>query len=152
MENEPILAEAERTIGQLPPAADPETTKRNQMELTKIIEKLKATFNQWLDTEMDKAEKAMESMTVEQQEGVVEFWRAVSQFLPELIKWIGRVFKKLLEELRSGRRLDREASKKFFQSIKDFFDSLDVESILERPASLQDQHPAKEESDKNKKT
>ena len=120
-ESEKAVAEAQKEMENLAPATDEATTKRNQEKLQKIFEKMKKEMNNTLDKQQAKVIKEMGTMTGEQQKDVISFWTQMGGVLKSVLDWMGRMFDKLVDMLQKGWKLVKETTKKFFQSVIDFF-------------------------------
>ncbi|KAG8173603.1 hypothetical protein JTE90_004243 [Oedothorax gibbosus] len=64
--------------------------------------------------------KKFRTLTPEQKKEVVKFWKAVEEFLDILLDWINKMFLKVLENIRQGSVIEKDALKKIFERVSEF--------------------------------
>jgi hypothetical protein len=94
-----------------------ETTKeameRNKEKVDKIFDSMVGKINK----QRENVKKELESLTPQQQEDVIDFWGTVQQFFMDLFQWVKDVFTHVIDKIRAGWRIVKDAVKGLFDSV-----------------------------------
>ena len=76
----------------------------------------------------ENAIREMENMTTEEQEELLTFWSGVGEFFKSIFNWVMKIFNKIVDLVKEGWRLAKDAMKKIFKPVvnfmKDIYNSL----------------------------
>ena len=100
---------------ELEEGADEETTQRNKQKIKDLFNKLETKLNQQKESVLE----SMDGLTAEQQEGILTFWTESYYFLTNVLKLMRYIFNKVIEWIKEGYRLIKQAVTDFFSTIYD---------------------------------
>jgi len=102
---------------ELEQSPDEAATQRNSAKIDKIFDGVQDTINKQRDT----VKEEMKSMTPEQQEEVITYWHNVQEFLSEVLDWLKEMFQIVLQKIREGYRIEKQALNNIFKTVLDAF-------------------------------
>ena len=97
--------------------ADSVGGKNIKVAVKKIFCEMKVGLNKALDKAMEESVAEMDQMTTEQQEQVVLFWDQMGDLIKNLLEWVDRIFDKIVDNVKEGHNIDRNATAKLFKSV-----------------------------------
>ncbi len=107
------------------PTPENETDKSKQYEKNK--KKLKSAFSKMQDG-MNELEKRfinhVQTLPKEQQEEMVTVWSAIVDYLIEIMNWLEAMSDKLVEDLKQGKKLNKNELNKLFQTAFENINSI----------------------------
>ena len=106
------------------PNAANDSLGRDPEENERIIRRVFAEFKATIKEYEDQVVNSLASHTEEEQDAIVEAFEQASQFLCDLMEWLGRVFDYAVERVRTGDTIDRDAVKPVFASIREQLNAL----------------------------
>lgn len=103
---------------------DPEptlvATEKNKKKIDTAFDSIIKQMNE----QRKEVKKEMENMTPKQQESIVIFWEGVSQFFNGVLIWIKDLFSTVIDAIRKGFELMKDAVKEFFDTVLALFKKL----------------------------
>jgi len=109
-----LKAEAELVLDTEPTK---EATERNKQKLKDVF----ASMRDKLDKQQEEVLKQFDGLTPQQQEDIITFWGAVNEFFHDVFEWLQNIFNYVLEKIRAGFRVVKDAVKGVFKTIFEFF-------------------------------
>ncbi len=94
-----------------------EATERNKQKLKEIFDSMRNK----LDKQQEEVLKQFDGLTPQQQEDLLTFWGAVHEFFIDIFQWLKDVFNFVMDKIRAGFRIVKDAVKGVFKTIFEFF-------------------------------
>lgn len=94
--------------------------RRNEARLNSIFDGMQDEVN----NARTEAIQSMRSLPPQQQDDVVTFWASAKNFFKNIMNWMRNMFRKILEKLRQGWRLIKQAVKDIFATIEGWFSDI----------------------------
>jgi len=101
---------------QLEEESSKQAAERNKQKLKNVFDSVKAKIDEKFDATMNE----MDSLTPAQQEEVITFWVSASDFFTEVFNWLREMFSKVLDKIKEGWRLSKEAVRDLFRTVLDW--------------------------------
>jgi len=110
----------ERVVADLEVNASDAATKRNKEK----INAYRAKAHKHVDDTYDTAIKSLDVMSPQQQEEVVTFWGKATEFLEEIFSWLEEMFLNVVEKIRQGFKLVKDAVSSIFKTVSGWLKSI----------------------------
>jgi hypothetical protein len=94
-----------------------EATERNKQKLKEMF----ASMRNKLDKQQEEVLKQFDGLTPQQQEDILTFWGAVNEFFNDIFDWLKNIFNYVMDKIRLGFRIVKDAVKGVFNTIFEFF-------------------------------
>ncbi|KAG8174768.1 hypothetical protein JTE90_008564 [Oedothorax gibbosus] len=94
-----------------------EATERNLRKIDAFFDKMEEKVRQ----QREVVKRELPTMTPYQQEQVLTFWKAVSEFIDDVFNWLKTLFKYVMDKIRQGFKIVKDAVKGLFSWIMECF-------------------------------
>lgn len=85
-----------------------------------MFDKMKAN----LDSQREDVLREMDRLPPSGQEDVITFWQGATNFLTDVLGWLQQTFQVVVEKLRQGLHLIKEAVLSLFETVKGWLDQI----------------------------
>lgn len=114
-----LVTKAEDAIG-LEYGSDATKTEKNKEKLKQYFKKMR----DHMDAQENELLVEMDTMSPEEQEQTLLFWKVATKFVTDVIDWVKKTFDYVFEKIKAGYKLVKEAVQGFFKSVLDLFKSV----------------------------
>ncbi|KAG8173605.1 hypothetical protein JTE90_004244 [Oedothorax gibbosus] len=101
-------------------SAEADSCLEDEEELLGIFGRIEGKFL----NQRDEVKKGFKELDKDKRKEVIKFWKAVADFLGDVLNWLGFMFNYVLEKIRKGCKIVKDAVSGLFKTIYDFLKNI----------------------------